>query len=373
MDLVREFLERTITAEGGVVEAREAALDVLLPGEAARRLALPEEARISLGGERDERNLDGRFGSPLVERLVRARLASAPIAAAALPAELPRALPADLPILLNAVRTGDPEEVREPARYVAADVRVALHGEEIRSALERVTVRLADGARVTPFRLGGAYPVDTSPLGEDERRRVAGVLRAWARDVAPRLLAGPLETLRRRAARDLERLAEYFASLDRDMAAAVERARSKEERERRRLKREALGVQLEERRAQMRERMRARLSASLVAGLLVETEVQRFDIPVRRRTRDGRVAVRARAADRVFEGPRCAACGVETLRLHLCDERLHVLCEDCGQHGRLDSTRCRACSGARPPALSVTVEDPTASLRLGGGGRSDAE
>jgi hypothetical protein len=366
MDLVRDFLERTIAAAGGVVEATESALDALLPGDVARRLALPEEPHIRLRGERDERELDGRLGSPLVERLVRERLASPPLAAAALPAELPRAVPGDLPVLLNAVRIGDPQEVRDPARYLACDVRVALHGEEIRSALERVTVRLADGARVAALRLADAYPVDASPLDEEERRRAAGALREWTRDSAPRLLAGAFETLHRRAVRDLERLAEYFASLDRDMAAAVERARSEEERSRRRLKLQGLVEELGERRAQVRERMRARLSAAFVAGLLVETEVTCFNISVRRRTRDGSVAVRARAADGVFEGPRCAACGVETLRLYLCDERLHVLCEECGRHGRLDATRCRACSGARRPPLSVTVEDPTANLSVGG-------
>ena len=368
MDLVREFLERTIAAGGGVVEATQTTLDVLLPKDGAQRLALPEEGRIRLSGERGERELDGRLGSPLVERLVLACLASPPLAAAALAAELPRALPGDLPVLLNAIRTGDPEEVREPARYLSCDVRIVLHGEEIRSAIETVTIRLADGARVTPLRLAGAYPVEASPLGEDERSRVVGALRTWTRDVGPRVLARSLETLRRRAVRDLERIAEYFASLDRDMSAAVERARSEEERARRRLKRQGLAAELGERRAQLRERMRARLSVSLVAGLLVETEVQRFDIPVRRRIRDGRVTVRARAADRVFEGPRCGACDVATLRLHLCDGRLHVLCEECGQHGRLDSTRCRACSGARRPELSIAVEDPTTSLRIGGRG-----
>ncbi len=365
MELVREFLERTIVAAGGVVEAREGALDALLPADAARTLGLPEEAHIRLRGERDERELDGRFGSPLVERMVRQRLASPRVAAAALPAELPRALRADLPVLLNAVRIGDPEEVREPARYLACDVHVALHGEEVRSTLERVTIRLADGARVPTLRLAGAYPVDASPLDEDERRGAVAALRAWIRDAGPTILAGPLETLRRRAARDLERMAEYFASLDREMAAAVERARSEEERARRLVKRRGLEAELRERRAQVRERTRARVSASLVAGLLIETEVSRFDIPLRRRTRDGRVAVRARAADRVFEGPRCAGCGLETMRLYLCDERVHVLCEECGQHGRLDSTRCRACSGSRRGALTVAVEDPTATLRLG--------
>jgi hypothetical protein len=366
MDLVREFLERTIAAAGGVTEAREEMLDALLPAEAARRLGFPEEARLRLRGDRGEGELDGRFGSTLLERLVRDRLASPPLAAAALPAELPRPLPRDLPVLLNGVRIGDAAEVREPARYLVCDVRVALHGEEIRSVLERVTIRLADGARVPAFRLAEAYPIGASPLDEHDRRTAIAALSAWIRDAGPALLGGALETLRRRGARDLERMAEYFASLDRDMAAAALRARSEQERLRRREKRRGLAVELRERRAQVRERMRARVSAALVSGILVETNVARFDTPVRRRSRDGSIAVRSRAADRVLEGPRCAVCGIATMRLYLCDERLHVLCGECGLHGRLDSTRCRACSGARREGITVVVDDPTAELRVGG-------
>jgi hypothetical protein len=365
MDLVRNFLERTIVAVGGIVEESVGTLEVLLPREAAQRLGVPEEACIRVSGERDEQELDGRFGSPLVERLVRTRLAAPPLAAAAVPAELSRAFPEKLPVLLNAVCTGDPQEAHEAARYLVCHLRLALHGEDVRSTLESVTIRLADGARVNSLRLSDAYPIEASRLSEEEHRGAADAIRMWARDQGPRLLAGALETLRRRAVRDLERMAEYFASLDREMAAAVGRARSEEERARRRLKRRGLSTALAERRAQVRERMRPRLTASLVAGLLVETEVVRFDLPVRRRSRDCWVPLRARAADGILEGPRCAACGAETLRLYVCDERSHVLCEECGQPGRLDTTRCRACSGTRRPTFSMAIEDPTATLRLG--------
>ena len=105
-----------------------------------------------------------------------------------------------------------------------------------------MTVRLEDGARAASLDLGGAYPVDAAPLDEREQRAASSALRSWLRREGPRLLAGALETLRRRARRDLERMAEYYASLDAEMANATERARADGERLRRRAKWEALAA-----------------------------------------------------------------------------------------------------------------------------------
>jgi hypothetical protein len=367
-DLVREFLWRSLSVAGGVVEGAPEGLEALLPATEASRLGLPEHVRIHLAAEPPTATgaVDGRLGSALLERLVAARLERAPIAAVALPAELPRALPEGLPVLLNAVRAAAAESRRVPARFLAADLRVTLQGEELRSVLLPLTIRLQDGARVGAFGLGAGYPVASSPLDEGERRRAADALRGWLLREGPTVLAGALETLKRRARRDLERMAEYYTSLDADMARAAERARSEEERARRLAKRAALPADLAARREQLRTRMRPRLSARIVAATLVETEIERFTIPVRRRSHGGTVVISCRAADGVFEGPGCTGCGLATLRFYLCDDRLHALCESCGRSGRLDRTRCGGCQPGWPEPAAVSVEDATARLRIAG-------
>jgi len=367
MDLVREFLSQSLVAAGGIVEDTPNGLVALLPESEAARLGLPEEAAITLAPEPAAGGsaVDGRLGSALLERVVAARLAVTPLATVALPAELPRSLPDGHPVLLNAVPGGHVDRARSPARFLVAELRLTLQGEELRSTLASVTVRLEDGARVPSLDLGGAYPVEAAPLDEREQRAASSALRSWLRREGPQLLAGALDTLRRRARRDLERMAEYYASLDAEMANATERARADGERLRRRAKWEALAADLATRRGQLRERVRARLSARIVAATLVETVVERFTIAVRRRTQEGHAVVLCRAADGSFEGPRCAACGKATLRFYLCDHRLHVLCDGCGHAGRLDPARCPVCAHSRPQALAILVEDPTAHMRLG--------
>jgi len=367
-DLVREFLTRTLVAAGGVVEETAGGLEALLPPAAAGSMGLREELRIHLtAGEppADEQTLDGRIGSATLERLVTARLGTPAVAAVAYPPGFPMPLSERWPVLHNAVRVGHPQHRRAADRYLSLELRVVLHSEELRTALVPLTLRLEDGARTPPFRVSGEYPVTRPPLDQREREAIGAALQSWLRREAPTVHAGALETLRRRARRDLERMAEYYASLDAEMAKAAQRARSEEERARRRAKWAALPADLTGRREQLRVRMQPRLSAQLIAATLIESDVERHEFIVRRRNREGMVAVQSRMADGVIEGPACAACGAATLSLYLCDEQLHVLCEACGLAGKLDRSRCRACQGEDPAPVSVQVEDPTAQLQLG--------
>jgi hypothetical protein len=366
-DPVREFLRLHLETLGAVVEGAGAELEVLLPPEVARAHAVDEEVRLVLDGGPHETAVDARLGSAFLERAVRSRHSRPAVAAVAVPGELPRALPDNIPVLLNAVRSGDVgPRTRGAERYLAAHLRLRLQGDEVRHAMLEVTVRLADGARVAPIDLASAYPVATSPLDGAEQRAAACALSSAVHRAAPAALASALEAIGRRARRDLLRMGEYYASLDADMARAIGRARSDDERARRGAKRALLPDELAARRMQLRERLAARLSAELVAAVVIETEVDRYDVPVRRRTAGGTVLIRRRAADGALEGPACAACGTSPTKLYLCDERLHPLCETCGRAGRLDHARC---SGCRPHPLvppAVVVEDASAPLVIGG-------
>ncbi len=361
MELVREFLAGVLEVVGGVVEEVPGGLHVLLPSEQAERLSLPEEARIDLdpARERGENAIDGRFGSPLLEQLVAQRLAAPAVAAVALPPELPRSLPDHLPVLLNAVRRGATQSTRRTLRYLAGQLRVVCQADEVRSAIVPVCIRLADGACTTPLPVERGYTVSAEPLNEAERQRVAVGLERWLCRQGVWHMAGALEALKRRARRDLERMAEYYAGLYADMNQAARRARSDAERARRLAKLEALASDLDARRRQLRERLRPRVFAEIIAATLVETETERSAVPVRRRSSDAVVTVDCRASDSVFEGPGCDACGVAALRVYLCDDALHVLCDQCGHAGRLDRARCPACTPPAVTPLVLSTDDPT--------------
>lgn len=363
MDLAREFVVAALTAAGAAVDESPSAIEALLPAATAADLGLAEEVRIDCSGGGDLDALDGRLGAPLIDRLAARALGAPPLAALALPPELPRPLPAQVPTLLNAVPAGEAAQTRAVRRYLVATLRVTAHSDEVRSALDTLAVRLDDGARVAVPSLERGEPRPLAPLTEDEQRRAALALQRWTAHEAPRRLAGAIEAVRRRLHRDLERMADFYASLDEEMRGAEHRARHPEERARRAAKRRALPDELAARRAQVVERVRPRLAAALIAATLIDSDVMVFAIPVRRRSRSGTVAVLGRAADSTFEGPACAACGVATLRFYLCDERLHPLCDACGHGGRLDPSRCPACQPTRPTPPMLAVDDPTEPLR----------
>jgi len=364
---VADFLRLHLTALGGVVDDEPAGMHVLLPPDAAAALEVDEEIVLAIDEPPRDGAVDARLGSAFLERCVRARRTRPPLAGVALPGGLPRALPDDRLVLLNAVRGGPARpRPRTPARYLAAHLRLTLQGDEVRHATLPVAIRLDDGAEVAPLDLAAAYPVAVAPLGEDERATATRTLQAAFRRAGPELLGRALEAIARRARRDLLRMADYYASLGAEMARAVDRARSPEERTRRDAKRRLLPQELEARRVQLRDRLAARLGAELVAATVVETEVDACELPVRRRTRATTLLLRRRAADGVLEGPACANCARSALHLHVCDDGLHPLCERCGRTGRLDAARCPACRPPRPRAfLELPVEDATAALQLG--------
>ncbi|MBI3767633.1 MAG: hypothetical protein HY271_03940 [Deltaproteobacteria bacterium] len=364
---VREFLSLHLTALGAVVEHEGPILHALLPAEAGGSGTV-EEVRLAVDGPPEGAGvLDARLGSPFLEQAVTARRVRPALAAVALPGELPRRLPDHVPVLLNAVRGGPAgPRTRGAARYLTAHLRLRLQGDEVRHLMLPLTVRLEDGARVKPLDLGRAYPVTAAPLSAEEQARVALALRRGCERAAPGVLAGALEAIGRRARRDLLRIADYYTSLDAEMARATGRARSADERARRAAKRAMLPEELRTRCHQLRERLSTRLGVELVAATLIETEVDSYAMPVRRRTSTSTLTVQQRATDGAIEGPLCSACGVSTIRLHLCDDCLHPLCETCGRTGRLDSARCPGCRPRRPAPLVLSVEDPTASLAVGG-------
>jgi len=364
---VADFLHLHVTALGGVVDDEPGGLRALLPSDAAAALESDDDVVLATDAPPGEGAVDARLGSAFLERCIRARRARPPLAGVALPGELPRGLPDDRLALLNAVRFGSARpQPRAPARYLAAHLRLTLQGDEVRHATLPVTVRLEDGAEVAPLDLAAAYPVAVAPLSAAERAAAARTLQTAFRRAGPEALGTALEAIARRARRDLLRMADYYASLDAEMARAVERARSVEERTRRDAKRRLLPQDLEARRTQLRDRLAARLGAELVAATVVETEVDACEIPVRRRARATTLVLRRRAGDGVLEGPACASCEKSALHLHVCDDGLHPLCERCGRAGRLDAARCPACRphGGRA-GLALPVEDPTVTLRLG--------
>jgi len=106
------------------------------------------------------------------------------------------------------------------------------------------------------------------------------------------------------------------------------------------------------------------IAAHLVAATLVETDIRRFELPVATpgAARHGCNAVAG--GDGVFEGRPVVRVWRRPSASTCVTRALHVLCDACGQSGRLDQTRCRACRTTKADPMRLVVDDPTATLAL---------
>ena len=151
-----------------------------------------------------------------------------------------------------------------------------------------------------------------------------------------------LDDVRRRHARDHERIASYFAEL-----AAEARA------PRRRVDPKAVEAKVAhlvaERDAKLRDlgvRFAVKVSSSLAALVVAEVPAAFLQVKLRRRKESREVVLRAPALAHALDQIACDGCAGATGHPAACDDRLHLLCEGCAPsaQGRLS---CPACAARR--------------------------
>lgn len=347
-----EYAAGALSAAGALVDRDPEGWIALLPPALAEELGAGEECRLTARAPEaphDDIIVCG-LGTPFLERLLARHEGTAVLAGARLDVELPRASQARALGARFAVRNAPSEPgATSPglARYLIAWLAWSAEADDRYDGLVQASVclddrgapgegllRLADPLE-EPSRLGSApLPVDADAL----RRGLA-----LAAERAEQRLTAPLAEVRslvaRRLRRDHERIAEYFEQLARDARAA-----------RRKVASDALEAKLAhlraERDAKLRalgERYRMRVSLAPVALLAVEVPTQRLHLQVRRRKLTGELQLRLAPGADAFDALACAACPGTTARPAVCDDRLHVLCEQCvpSAEGRPGCAACR--------------------------------
>ncbi len=247
--------------------------------------------------------------------------------------------------LLGAFRaTAVSEQKREAILFAATGLRS-------RSVDDDMADRLSAG--LGDFRDVAAPPA----LDPAERAAALDRLSRRATERAPTLFADFEKSLRRRLARDVIRLNEYFGSIEEGIGRRMGRKTTTTESHDKESARLDATVRERERKIadqRTRYRMEIRVAPTALFVVPIETTLVRFTLLRRKAARE--VTWIHNPLIHRFERPPCEACGAPLGPIALCDDAVHCLCPACAtcpSCARADCRACRpkgcaGCTGRRP-------------------------
>ena len=159
-----------------------------------------------------------------------------------------------------------------------------------------------------------------------------------------------LESVKRRRDRDLQRMRDYYQTIDEEIRRKLERMAPKEDAQKGEISRLAATARAYEARgAELLERYRVRVRVQGLAALACEIPSYRINVQLLRRSAKTEASFCWNAFDRRVETRCCDACRQTTEAAALCDDRVHYLCLECLKACSVCSkVFCRACHARCP-------------------------
>ena len=198
-----------------------------------------------------------------------------------------------------------------------------------------------------------ASTIDTMEVRDASPPAELGLLagRAWEIALANGSLSvrsrldGFLASLKRRRERDLQRMRDYYESIDGEIRRKIARVASKQEALDGEIQRLAATAQAyKARAAELKERYRVRVRITGLATLACAIPTYRIRVRLLRRSVETEAAFSWNPFDRRIEPRCCDACRQATESAALCDDRVHYLCLKCLPPCPVCSKAfCRAC------------------------------
>ncbi len=161
-----------------------------------------------------------------------------------------------------------------------------------------------------------------------------------------------LESVERRRKRDLERMRDYYQTIDQEIRQKIARLAAREDAKKGEIERlSATGRAYEARAAELLERYRVRVRVTGLAALACEIPAYQIRVQLFRRSATTDVLFSWNPFDRRIEPRCCDACRQVTGTAVLCDDQVHYLCPRCLESCSLCSkVFCRACASKCPRA-----------------------
>jgi hypothetical protein len=365
-NILMDFVAGLIEAEGGVTDRIEPdGLEYLAPAALATTLGLPAEGRLGFGPELPEGARRTSLEAELLDRLGRAIGE--------------RGAATRRTVYLPPPPMTDPERVLHHAlslqnavfrfvgtrsvwtRYLVLLFRYTAVSDEKRDGLLRLAVNLATGSTIdagADAMTRAAFELDELPASQqpEEARmpalwssaRMRALLERGLPERIEQRIAPFLASIRRRHERDLERLFGYYTDLQGEAASRANKPGADVERERLRI--EAIGREYGAKVADLEQKYAVTIQAECVQSLDLRIPVYRFDVLIKRRKGERRIALDWNPLLREMEPIGCEYSYTKEPGRMVCDDALHVVslaahgpCAGCGK------PYCRACHPAKCP------------------------
>ncbi|MGH7494567.1 MAG: hypothetical protein ACREOO_19515 [bacterium] len=355
IDTISDILELS----GAAVERNRQSLETLLPAETARALQLHEQAVLCFDPQ--EKIADGElvtYQSELVDRIFglmqnKGLFAEIKVADQHLKQGTAAAAEGRFTVLNGLWKALGAVERR--LRYACVNFKYTAMSDEKKEGFTRAVINehtlspvpgLTSQLQMTAFSEGEGYlGLETQPFKQ---------VHAAACRQAHLLIRSELvefqRSLHRRSQRDVARLNEYYQSLIDEIDRKIARRQLEgKEREDQEARKGATELERGRKIADVRAKYAIKVEVEPISLLRINLPVMVVTAELRWRKLSREIFLIWNPLLKEFEALPCESCGAGLFAMQLCEEKLHVLCQDCSQCEGCQRNLCHRCHPGKCP------------------------
>ena len=350
---LEQFTQQFFRVHGAVTEPARQGLEVLMSGELARRLEVPDHLIVNPNADASGPHAVS-YGSALLERMLATAGASVPVVSYHLKFHYLKSQGFDRLIRARFILNNAVGQVENTAvvqtEYLLLACRYAAQSDEEKEGLLSLGFHLETGAPAPGMETALAFVEKHPETGGRiplSEKKVQDIIQQVPQHAAG-LLDAELEPFRvsmnRRFRRDAANLAEYYTSLKQEMQQSLQRTGLSDQLiSERREKIRLIPAELKRKRRDLLKKYSIRVKLRLCAAQLIRTPAVKILYRIAVGRRKTCVSMIYNPLTKTVDPLVCAGCGQGTLNLRFC-ENLHPLCPMCGSAcpacGKQKSNRC---------------------------------
>lgn len=333
------FVRHFFDSSGAAIETHSDGLSVLLPGNLARRLDVPEFLKISTGKNTEEK-YSVRYGSPFLEKILDVACSDVPLIRCRLNFNYIKSqgfdkLIKDQFVFHNAVgRVQSTAEVR--TEYLLLTCRYLAQSDEQKEGIVALAFNLETGASVSGIDTSFNIMDKTFETGSEqiplENLKINKVL-AWVRHQAGQVLTEEIQSfqdsMNRRFKRDVANLDEYYKDLRKEMEENLKRTGISDQLvSDRKTKISLIPDELKRKKEDLFKKYSIRVMLGLCGGIHIRTPAVKVLYKVSFRKTQKQLSMIYNPVNKMMDPLVCEGCGNSTFNIGFCDS-LHILCPAC--------------------------------------------